>query len=68
MRPKLKITGPGTHQQVRDAFRKENDPKRSRKLQAIRMGFMGEYTTEQIARIWDQVAVAYANRVYETLD
>lgn len=51
MRPKLKITGPGTHQQVRDAFKKENDPKRSRKLQAIRMGFMGEYTTEQIARI-----------------
>jgi hypothetical protein len=44
-------TGQGTHQQVRDAFRKENDPKRNRKLQAICMGFMGEYTTEQIARV-----------------
>lgn len=51
MRPKLKITGPGTYQQVRDAFKKEHDPKRSRKLQAIRMGFIGEYTTEQIAQI-----------------
>ena len=99
MRPKLKITGPGTHEQVRDAFRKESDPKRRRKLQAIRLGFMGEHTTEEIAEIvgcakssvtaWvkayregdieglltthhkpgrDQVAVAYANRVYETLE
>ena len=51
MRPKLKITGPGTHEQVRDAFRKEFDPKRRRKLQAIRLGFMGEHTTEEIAEI-----------------
>ncbi len=51
MRPKLKITGPGTHQQVRDLFRKENDPKRKRKLQAIRLGFTGEHSTEQIAEI-----------------
>ena len=51
MRPKLKITGPGTHEQVRDAFRKESDPKRRRKLQAIRLGFMGEHTTEEIAEI-----------------
>jgi len=51
MRPKLKITGPGTHQQVRDAFESERDVKRKRKLQAIRLGFVGEYTTEEIARI-----------------
>jgi len=51
MRPKLKITGPGTHQQVRDAFGKETDVKRKRKLQAIRLGFTGEHTTEQIAGI-----------------
>ena len=51
MRPKLKITGPGTHEQVRDAFRKESDPKRRRKLQAIRLGFMGVHTTEEIAEI-----------------
>ena len=51
MRPKLKISGPGTHQQVRDAFRKETDPKRRRKLQVIRLGFMGEHTTEEIADI-----------------
>jgi transposase len=51
MRPKLKITGPGTHDQVRDAFKKETDPKRRRKLQAIRLGFMGEHTTEEIAEI-----------------
>ena len=51
MRLKLKITGPGTHEQVRDAFRKESDPKRRRKLQAIRLGFMGEHTTEEIAEI-----------------
>ncbi len=51
MRPKLKITGPGTHQQVRDAFMKETNPKRRRKLQTIRLGFMGEHTSEQIAQI-----------------
>jgi len=51
MRPKLKITGPGTHEQVRDAFRRESNPKRRRKLQAIRLGFMGEHSTEEIAEI-----------------
>lgn len=51
MRPKLKITGPGTYDQVRDAFKEETDFKRRRKLQAIRLGFTGEYTTEQIGEI-----------------
>jgi transposase len=51
MRPKLKLTGPGTHQEVREAFRGELDPKRRRKLQAIRLGFTGEHTSEEIAEI-----------------
>jgi transposase len=51
MRPKLKITGPGTYQSVRDAFDNEMDVKRKRKLQVIRLGFTGEYSSEQISEI-----------------
>ena len=36
---------------MRDAFKNEGDVKRRRKLQAIRLGFMGEHTTEEIAEI-----------------
>ena len=106
MRPKLKITSPGTHEEVRKVFDLEIDVKRRRKLHVVKLAFLGEYTTEEIAEIvgcskpsvtnwvrkyrqggvegllktsyqsgrkpslgvWDQVAVAYANRVYETLD
>ena len=51
MRPKLKITGPGTYQEVRDAFDSESDVKRKRKIHAIRLAFSGEYTTEEISQI-----------------
>jgi len=51
MRPKLKITGPGTYEEVRDAFDLETEVKRKRKLHVIRLAFTGEYTTEEIAGI-----------------
>lgn len=51
MRPKLKITGPGTYQEVRDAFDSERDVKRKRKIHVIRLAFSGEYTTEEISKI-----------------
>lgn len=51
MRPKLKITEPGTYQQVRDAFDSEGDVKRKRKIHVIRLGFLGEYSSEEIAKV-----------------
>jgi len=51
MRPKLKITGPGTFEEVKEAFLRESDVKRRRKLQTIRLGFSGEHSTEEIAQI-----------------
>jgi len=63
MRPKLKITGPGTFEQVREAFKKETNPLRRRKLQAIRLAFLGEHTTEQIAGIVDCSKASVTNWV-----
>jgi len=51
MRPKLKITGPGTLAQVRKAFDKETDVKRKTKLHVIRLAFSGEYSSEEIAHV-----------------
>jgi len=51
MRPPIKITGPGTYDDVRDAYRKEKNPKDRQKLQAIKMGFVGAYSTQHIADV-----------------
>ena len=51
MRPKLKITGPGTLREVRDAFEQEKDVSRKRKLHVIRLGFSGDYSSKRIAEI-----------------
>ena len=51
MRPKLKITSPGTHEEVRKVFDLETDVKRRRKLHVVKLAFLGEYTTEEIAEI-----------------
>ena len=51
MRPKLKITGPGTHAEVREAFDRETDVKRKTRLHVIRLGFTGEYSSEEIAAV-----------------
>lgn len=51
MRPKLKITGPGTHAEVRKAFDRETDVKRKARLHVIRLGFHGEYSSEEISEI-----------------
>lgn len=63
MRPNLKITGPGTYEDVRDAFRNETNPKRKQKLQVIRLGFVGVHTSEQIARIVDCSKASVTNWV-----
>ena len=51
MRPKLKITGPGTQEGLRAAYNEETNLKHRKKLQAIRLGFSGNHTTEEIADI-----------------
>lgn len=51
MRPKLKITGPGTLAEVRKAFDRETDVKRKARLHVVRLGFIGEYSSEEIAAI-----------------
>lgn len=63
MRPKLKITGPGTFEEVREAFRTEVNPRRKQKLHAIRLGFMGEHTTQEIAGIVDCSKASVTNWV-----
>jgi transposase len=51
MRPKLKITGPGTLAEVRKAFDRETDVKRKARLHVVRLGFVGEYSSGEIAAV-----------------
>ena len=51
MRPRLKITGPGTQEELRAAYNEETNLNHRKKLLAIRLGFSGVHTTEEIADI-----------------